>query len=257
MQSLSTGYIDSHAHIYLPEFDGDRGSIVDSAQKTRVYTILMPAIDSSTHHQMLQVEKQFPNCLSMMGLHPCSVTIDPASELEIVRNFLQSRKFIAVGEIGLDLYWDKTFIDQQYRAFHEQMTLAAEMELPVCIHSRNATGECIEVVRQYPKVKGVFHCFSGTREQAEEIVSLNWLLGIGGVVTFKNAGLDKIIADTGIGSVILETDAPYLAPVPFRGKRNESSYLRYVWEKLEVLLNIPGEDIRKLTTENCEQLFKL
>jgi TatD DNase family protein len=257
MQSLSTGYIDSHAHIYLPEFDGDRGSIVDSAKKAGISTILMPAIDSGTHDQMLQTEKEFPNCLSMMGLHPCSVTNDPTSELNIVRDFFATRSFIAVGEIGLDFYWDKTFTEQQYDAFHQQMGLAAELDLPICIHSRNATDECIEVVKQYPSVKGVFHCFSGNKQQAEEIISIGWLLGIGGVVTFKNAGLDKIITDIGISSVILETDAPYLAPVPFRGKRNESSYLRYVWEKLSGLLQMTEEEIQKITTDNCKKLFRL
>jgi TatD DNase family protein len=257
MQSRSMGYIDSHAHIYLPEFDADRNAVIERAQKSGVSTILLPAIDSSTHENMVAVEKQYSNCLSMIGLHPCSVTNDPSKELEIVKNWLQQRSFIAIGEIGLDFYWDKTFTEQQYDAFHQQMSLASAAGLPVCIHSRNATQECIDVVKQYKKVKGVFHCFSGDLEQANEIISIEWMLGIGGVLTFKNAGLDKIISKTGIGSVILETDAPYLAPVPFRGKRNESSYLELVWKKLSELLGKTPEEIRDITTSNCKRLFKL
>lgn len=257
MQSLSTRYIDSHAHIYLPEFDGDREMIVETAKAAGISTILMPAIDSGTHETMLNVQQQFPNCLSMMGLHPCSVTDDPTAELNLVAQYLEKGGFIAIGEIGLDFYWDKTFIKQQYEAFHRQMAMAAEMDLPVCIHSRNATEECIAVVKEYPSVKGVFHCFSGNLDEAGEIIGLGWQLGIGGVVTFKNAGLDKIIAQVGIASVILETDAPYLAPVPFRGKRNESSYLKYVWQKISEILGLSPEDIGQVTTANCERLFRL
>jgi TatD DNase family protein len=257
MQSESISYIDSHAHIYLPEFDADRARMLEKAAATGMKKVLMPAIDSSTHENMLKAEDSFPNCLSMIGLHPCSVTADPSAELEIVRNWLGKRKFIAIGEIGLDFYWDKTFTEQQYAAFHEQMKLAEAFDLPVCIHSRNATDECIDVVKQHPQVKGVFHCFSGDLKQAEEVIAAGWLLGIGGVVTFKNAGLDKIIQVIGIDNVILETDAPYLSPVPFRGKRNECGYIPYVIEKISVLTGQSRSEIAAITTANCEKLFRL
>ncbi len=257
MQSQSKGYIDSHAHIYLPEFDPDRDRMIHSAMDNDITHILMPAIDSSTHEQMVSVQELFPNCLSMMGLHPCSVKEDPTGELEQVKDWLKKRSFIAIGEIGLDLHWDKTFLKQQYEAFHQQMQLAAELRLPVSIHSRKATRECIDVIRQYPAVRGVFHCFSGDVKEAEDVISAGWLLGIGGVVTFKNSGLDKTISSIGAGSLILETDAPYLAPVPYRGKRNESGYLKFVVEKLSLLLKLSSTDIAMITTQNCRSLFAL
>lgn len=255
MQSQSRGYIDSHAHVYLPEFDQDRAEMLNNAMQEGLTRVIMPAIDSSTHEAMLKVEEEYPNCLSMIGLHPCSVTADPSSELRIVREWLEKRPFVAIGEIGLDFYWDKTFTKQQYDAFHAQMDMAKEKGLPVCIHSRNATDECIDVVRQHPEVKGVFHCFSGNLEQAQAVISQGWLLGIGGVVTFKNAGLDQIISVTGIDKVILETDAPYLAPVPYRGKRNECKYLGLVIEKLSAITGLSYEEVTTVTTRNCTALF--
>ena len=250
--------IDTHTHIYLPEFDDDRKEMIERAKAAGVSTMLLPAIDSSTHKAMLQTENDFPGCCAMIGLHPCSVNTDYEKELDVIRDYLHKRKFIAIGEIGLDFYWDKTFTDQQYAAFHQQIVLALQYDLPIVIHSRNATDECIEVVKQYPSVRGVFHCFSGNQEQAEKLIDIGFMMGIGGVLTFKNSGLDKVINAVGIQNVILETDAPYLAPVPYRGKRNEPAYTRLVAEKLVSIVGAKDlEEIAKITTENAQKLFRL
>jgi TatD DNase family protein len=249
--------IDSHAHIYLAEFEQDRAEMMERAQKTGVDTILMPAIDSSTHNMMLEVEKAWPGCHSMIGLHPCSVNQDYLKEIDIIEGYQKERSFIAIGEIGLDFYWDKTFSDQQYAAFHKQIEIALREKLPICIHSRNATRECIDVVKQHAGITGVFHCFSGTVEEAEEIMALGFYLGIGGVVSFKNSGLDKVVVAVGLDKVILETDAPYLAPVPFRGKRNEPAYLEYVVEKIATITGMDPEEIAKITTRNTMGVFGL
>lgn len=249
--------IDTHAHIYLPEFDADRTALMEAAHSSGVETILMPAIDSATHGLLLRVADEFPHCLPMMGLHPCSVQDNYRGELQLVEEYLQQRSFVAVGEIGLDFYWDKTYVDQQYQAFHHQVALARKLGLPVVIHSRNAVDECIDVVAEYPGLTGVFHCFSGTYGQAERIRSLGLMLGIGGVLTFKNSGLDKVVERNGLDGVILETDAPYLAPVPHRGKRNQPAYTRLVALKLSDLLGVSLEEIAEITTGNAKKLFKL
>lgn len=249
--------IDTHTHIYLPEFDEDRNLIMQRAKDVGVVVTILPAIDSTTHQIMLAAESTYENCYSMMGLHPCSVNQDYEKELEIINGYLKQKSFIAIGEIGLDFYWDKTFMEQQYEAFHRQIEIALHNNLPIVIHSRNAIDECIEVVKQYPGAKGVFHCFSGNEEQAKKIMDLNFMLGIGGVITFKSAGLDKVIGKMGLSHVILETDAPYLAPVPHRGKRNEPAYLRQVAEKLSAVCNLSLEKISELTTVNAKNLFQL
>lgn len=249
--------IDTHAHIYLPEFDLDRAAMLERASSRGVSTILMPAIDSTTHGAMLEMGETYAACSSMMGLHPCSVSGSFKAELAIVDGYLQERSFVAIGEIGLDFYWDKTFEREQYEVFHHQLQAAQHFGLPVVIHSRNATEECIQVINQYKGVRGVFHCFSGTVEQAEILSGLGFLLGIGGVITFKNAGLDKVISEVGIASVILETDAPYLAPIPFRGKRNEPGYLGLILEKLATVCGMPPEEVNKIATGNAAALFNL
>jgi TatD DNase family protein len=195
--------------------------------------------------------------MAMMGLHPCSVKEDFQAELKTARDFLEKRPFIAVGEIGLDLYWDKTFIEQQYMAFQEQIGWALHYDIPIAIHSRNATDECIAVVAKHQKgqLKGVFHCFSGDAVQAQKVIDLGFYLGIGGVVTFKNAGLDKILEHVALENIVLETDAPYLAPVPFRGKRNEPAYLKYVLEKLAEIKKVDKDEIAVITTANAKKLF--
>jgi TatD DNase family protein len=250
-------FIDTHTHIYLPEFDIDRDIMMQRAREANIDITIMPAIDSSTHDAMLAMESTYANCYSMIGLHPCSVNQDYKKELNIVKEYLDKGKFIAIGEIGLDFYWDKTFTKEQYTAFHQQIEIALQYDLPIVIHSRNAIDECIEVVKKHSGIKGVFHCFSGNEEQAKKIMELDFMLGLGGVVTFKNAGLDKVIEKIGLSHVILETDAPYLAPVPFRGKRNEPAYIKLIAEKLSVLCNCSVEAIAELTTENAKKLFKL
>ncbi len=248
-------YIDTHTHIYLSEFDEDRAACIARATAAGISHFYMPAVDASTHQKMLETESSFPSCLAMMGVHPCSVKMDFEKELQVAETYLRERKFIAVGEIGLDFYWDKTFMREQYHAFHYQIKLALELDYPIVIHSRNATDECIEVVQQYPALRGVFHCFSGSIDQAKKIIATGFYLGIGGVATFKNAGLDKVVAGTGLKNIVLETDAPYLAPVPHRGKRNEPVYTVLVAEKIAALLQISVEEVALTTTANAKNLF--
>ena len=258
--ALRMKLIDTHSHIYLPEFDLDRDAILERAENEGIRKILLPAIDSSTHEGMLKLEEDNSSiCLSMMGLHPCSVKEIYREELKIARDYLEKRPFKAVGELGLDFYWDKTFTEQQYAAFHEQIEWALHFDIPIAIHSRNSTDECIKVVTEHQKgkLKGVFHCFSGNTEQAQQVIDLGFYLGIGGVVTFKNSGLDKVMATINLENIILETDAPYLAPVPFRGKRNEPSYLKYVVEKIAEIKNTGVDEVAAITTENAEKLFGL
>lgn len=250
-------FIDSHAHIYLQEFNTDRDECIINAKTAGIGKILMPAVDASTHEAMLAAEEKYAACMAMMGLHPCSVTADYKKELDIVERYLEKRKFIAIGEIGLDFYWDKTFTGQQYDVFHFQINLALQHDLPIVIHSRNAIDECIEIIQQYPQLNGVFHCFSGNYEQAVKITEAGFMLGIGGVVTFKNSGLDKVIEKTGLQNIILETDAPYLAPPPHRGKRNEPAYIKLVAEKMSAVCNVSIEQVAELTTANAKNLFKL
>lgn len=252
--------IDSHSHIYVNEFDTDRAAMLKRASDQGVKNVLMPAIDSSTHTAMLQAEKEFPEqCKSMIGLHPCSVKENYKDEMKIVEEYLSQRKFVAVGETGLDFYWDLTFKEQQYSAFDQQIKWAIEYDTPVVIHSRNSTDECIEMIKQNQdgKLKGVFHCFSGNTEQAKKIIDLGFYLGIGGVLTFKNSGLDAVIKNFDLNNIVLETDAPYLAPVPFRGKRNESSYLKYVVQKLAEIKEMDVEKVSEQTTLNAKKLFGL
>lgn len=252
--------IDTHSHIYLPEFDVDRLEMVTRAENEGVRLILMPAIDNHTHSIMFGVEKDFSGtCRGMMGLHPCSVKETYQEELKIVQDHFERREFVAVGETGLDFYWDTTLMKEQHESFQIQIELAMQYNVPVVIHSRNSVDECIKVIgnNQKGKLKGVFHCFSGNIEQAKQIVELGFYLGIGGVITFKNSGLDQVMVDVDMTNVILETDAPYLAPVPFRGKRNECSYLKYVVEKLGEIKNLSKNEIEMVTTENAKKLFSL
>lgn len=252
--------IDTHSHIYLSEFDADRAEMLMRAENERVRLILMPAIDNQTHLMMFGVEQDFSSiCRGMMGLHPCSVKENHREELKVVKGHFERRAFVAVGETGLDFYWDRTFVKEQYDSFQFQIELAIQYDVPVVIHSRNSIDECIKVIgnNQKGNLKGVFHCFSGNIEQAKQIIELGFYLGIGGVITFKNSGLDRVMADVDMRNVILETDAPYLAPVPFRGKRNECSYLKYVVEKLSELKNISKNEIEMVTTDNARKLFCL
>lgn len=249
--------IDSHCHLYLEEFKDDLPTVIQRARDAGVQKFYLPAVDSGTTEQMFMLEQQYPDiCLAMMGLHPCSVKENYKSELALVTEWLTKRKFPAVGEIGLDFYWDKTFIKEQYEAFHEQIDLAISHELPIVIHTREAMDETIAVVKEYDgKVKGIFHCFGGTVDQARQITDLGFHLGIGGVLTYKKSGLENVIKEIDLKHIVLETDAPYLTPVPFRGKRNESSYLKYISEKIADIKNIPVDEVAEATSVNVSKIF--
>jgi TatD DNase family protein len=250
--------IDTHCHIYGEEFDRDLPAIIERAENEGVEKFYLPGIDSSVIDRMLKTEQQFPGkCLAMMGLHPCSVKEDYRQELAVVAEWLDRRRFAAVGEIGLDFYWDKTFSDQQYDAFRQQLELAKQHKLPAVLHCRDSLDESIGVVKslQDGRLSGIFHCFGGTPEQARQITDLGFYLGIGGIITYKNSGLGPVIEQTSLDHIVLETDAPYLSPVPFRGKRNESSYLKYVVQKLAELKQAPVEEVAAITTRNAQKIF--
>ena len=252
-------FIDTHTHLYSEEFNEDRTAIINKAISNSVTRLYLPNIDSNSIDGMLQLEKEFPdNCFAMMGLHPCSVKENYLEELIIVKKWLDKRKFIAIGEIGIDLYWDKTFITEQEIAFKKQIDWALEYNYSIVIHCRNAFDEIFTILQSYSKLpKGIFHCFSGDVEQAQKILALkNFKLGIGGVVTFKNSGLDKVVETISIEDIILETDSPYLAPMPYRGKRNESSYIPLIAKKVAELKNISIEEVENVTTNNANFIFE-
>ncbi len=251
--------IDTHAHLYSEEFQVDIDLVMDRAQKAGVSKMYLPAIDSSETESMMALEQKYPGvCIAMMGLHPCYVKENVALELEHVRSWLEKRDFVAIGEIGLDFYWDKTFTHQQYEAFDIQMQWALELNRPIVIHTRNAMQETINRVKPFAQkgLKGIFHCFSGSTESAKQIIDLGFLLGIGGVITYKNAGLPEVLENVNLEHLVLETDAPYLTPVPFRGKRNESSYLSFIITKLAEVKGISEEEVARITTLNAEMIFQ-
>ncbi len=252
--------VDSHCHLYLDEFKTDIKEVLKRAETEGVNKFYLPGIDSSEIENIILLEEKFPGkCIAMMGLHPCSVKENYQDELAVVADWLSKRKFAAVGEIGLDFYWDKTFIDLQYEAFKIQIELSLQYKLPIVIHTRNAMQETIDVVNEFiPKgVRGIFHCFGGSYKNAREIIDAGFYLGIGGVVTYKNAGLAEVLEKIELNHLVLETDSPYLTPVPFRGKRNESSYLKYVVEKIAQIKNISVEEVAAVTTSNAEKIFGL
>ena len=252
-------FIDTHTHLYSEEFNEDRTAVINTAISNSVTKLYLPNIDSNSIDGMLQLEKEFPdNCFAMMGLHPCSVKENYLDELTIVKKWLDKRKFIAIGEIGIDLYWDKTFITEQEIAFKKQIDWALEYNYSIVIHCRNAFDEIFAILQSYKKLpKGIFHCFSGDVEQAQKILALkNFKLGIGGVVTFKNSGLDKVVETISIEDIVLETDSPYLAPMPYRGKRNESSYIPLIAKKVAELKNISIEEVENITTKNANFIFE-
>ena len=251
-------FIDTHTHLYSEEFNTDRTDVILNAINLGVDKFFLPNVDSSSINGMLELEQQFPaNCFPMMGLHPCSVKENYLEELAIVKSWLDKRRFIAIGEIGMDLYWDKTFVKEQELAFRQQIDWALEFHYTIIIHCRNAFDEIFAVLKSYPKLpKGIFHCFSGTIDQAQRILDLGtFKLGIGGVVTFKNSGLDKVVEQLSINDIVLETDAPYLAPNPYRGKRNESAYIPLVAQKIADIKQITLKDIALITTKNAEEIF--
>ncbi|MGR5164965.1 TatD family hydrolase [Vibrio owensii] len=252
--------IDTHAHIYASEFDNDRDEVVKRALEQGIDRILLPNIDLESIEPMLKTEAAYPEvCRSMMGLHPCYVDGNVEQTLEIIRGWFEKHNFIAVGEIGIDLYWDKTFRAEQEMAFVTQLNWAKEMNLPVVIHTRDSIEETLTLLRQEQdgSLRGVFHCFGGSVEEAQAINELGFHLGLGGVSTFKNGGMDKVIPHLDMSWVILETDCPYLAPVPHRGKRNEPAYTSLVAARVAELRGESLEVIDTLTTKNAEELFNL
>jgi TatD DNase family protein len=252
-------YIDSHTHLYDEQITADPEAI-NRAINAGVTKMYMPNCDHTTIESMLQIADAYPaNCFPMMGLHPCYVKEDYQKELSLVEEWLGKRKFYAIGEIGLDYYWDLTFKQQQIEAFEKQIDLALAHDLPIVIHSRESTRDCIDIVRkkQNGKLKGIFHCFSGTAEEAKEIVALGFYLGIGGVVTYKKTNLPDILKEVSLSNIVLETDAPYLAPVPYRGKRNESAYIPIIAEKIADIMDISAPEVADTTTENAEKIFPI
>ncbi len=250
--------IDTHCHLYLPEFDADREAMLQRATSKGISAFYLPGIDSSVIDSMLAMEAAWPEqCFPMMGLHPCSVKENFKEELSIIEDWLSKRSFVAIGEIGLDFYWDKTFIQQQYEAFKQQMELALLYNLPIVIHSRNAMKECIDTVKPYAAkgLKGIFHCFGDSLDLANEIINMGFYIGIGGVITYKKSGVAEVVKDIPLDLIVLETDAPYLAPVPFRGKRNESSYISYVAEKIAEVKEMSVDEVAAVTTANARNIF--
>ncbi|MHA6697512.1 TatD family hydrolase [Chryseobacterium sp. A301] len=251
--------IDTHTHLYSEAFEQDRDQVIKRAQEVGVEKFYLPAIDSSTHESMLALEKRYPDSIyAMMGLHPCSVKPETyETELKQVRAYLEKRAFCAIGEIGIDLYWDKETLEIQTHAFELQIDWAIELDIPIVIHARESFDEVFEVLerKRHPKLRGIFHCFTGSYEQALQAIDLGFLLGIGGVVTFKNGGIYKFLGEISLKHIVLETDSPYLAPVPYRGKRNESSYLSLVAGKLVDVYQVDFDQIKKQTTKNAEILF--
>ena len=246
--------IDTHAHIYLEHFEEDLDEVIKRARETGVKKILLPNIDSTSIESMLKLEEKYPDlCYPMMGLHPCSVK----KELKLVEDWFSKRSFLAVGEMGTDLYWDKTFWEQQKEAFHFQCELALKYDLPIVIHCRETIDKTIDLVRQYEGkgLKGVFHCFTGSIEQGKQITDQGFYLGLGGVSTFKNGGMDQVIPHLDRSKIILETDSPYLTPTPHRGKRNEPAYVSLVADKVSEYLNMSKEELDTLTTANANALF--
>jgi len=251
-------FIDTHTHLYSEEFKTDIDAVLQKAIAAGVEKFFLPNIDSSSVAGMHALcEKHPQHCFPMMGLHPCSVKENYKEELAIAYNYLQSKKYIAVGEIGIDLYWDKTFYKQQVEAFETQINWALEFNLPIVIHCRNSFDEIFEELTRFKKLpKGIFHCFSGNAEQAQKVIDITgFKLGIGGVVTFKNSGLDKAIEHIDLNHLVLETDSPYLAPVPYRGKRNESSYIPLIAAKIAEIKNCSLLDVATITTANAKEIF--
>ncbi|MFM2135996.1 MAG: hypothetical protein RL021_1396 [Bacteroidota bacterium] len=249
---------DTHIHLYAEEYDPVRDQLLKDAAAAGVNRFFLPNIDRESIPLMLSLEQRYPaSCFPMMGLHPCYVKENWENELALVEEWWSKRDFCAVGEIGIDLYWDKTFLEEQKEVFRRQILLANSRKRPVVIHCRQSFDEVVSVLRETPKSnpQGIFHCFSGTAEQAREVIGMGFLLGIGGVVTYPKSGMDAVVREIPLEHLVLETDAPYLAPVPHRGKRNLPAYLRLVAEKVADLKNLPLEEVARVTTENSHQLF--
>ena len=252
--------IDTHTHLYSEEFDKDRAEMIARAKAAGVTRCFIPAIDSSYTERMFQLKNEYPDYVFLMnGLHPCNVKENYKEELTHVENLMPTHSFCAIGEIGIDLYWDKTFLKEQQEAFAWQIQLAKKHQLPIVIHCREAFEEVFEVLESEKgdDLFGIFHCFSGTEAQAYRAIDYGLHLGIGGVVTFKNGNIDKFLRNIDLQHIVLETDSPYLAPVPYRGKRNESAYIVQVADKLSDIYELPVDEIKRITTENATKIFKI
>lgn len=252
--------IDTHTHLYLKEFAADIDDVINRAKNLKINNFFLPAIDSSYTESMIALKNAYPDIMHLMaGLHPCSVKDNYLEELSHVENVLKNHAIVAIGEIGIDLYWDKSTLNIQKKAFASQIRLAKDLNLPIVIHCRNAFDEIFEVLEKEKSenIGGIFHCFSGNYDQALKAISFNMKLGIGGVVTFKNGKIDKFLKKIPLDNLVLETDSPYLAPPPFRGKRNESSYLSIIIDKLTEVYEIPAEKIIEITSTNAIELFKI
>jgi TatD DNase family protein len=255
-------FIDTHTHLYAEEFDADRDSVIQNAVGKGITKLLLPAIDRSYYERlMLLASNNSQNCFPMIGLHPTSVKTNFLEEIDFVEKTLEKEreKFYGIGEIGIDLYWDKTYVNEQTIAFGHQLDLAINYQLPVAIHTRNSFGIAIDMISQKNNrgLKGVFHCFSGSVEQAHQAIKLGFMLGIGGIITYKNSGLQYVLQEISLDHLVLETDAPYLPPVPYRGQRNESAYIPFIAEKIAEIKNVPLVEIAEKTTENALTLFNL
>lgn len=253
-------FIDTHAHLYLPQFEEDINEVMLNAKDKHVHKIFLPNIDSSSIKSLHHLCKQYPDqCYPLMGLHPCSVKENYKEEIAIIKDHLSHHKYYGIGETGIDLYWDKTFVKEQLDAFEEQIKLALEYDLPIIIHSRDSLDLTIETIEKNyeDSLTGVFHCFNGNEKQAQRIIDLGFYMGLGGVITFKNSGMQDLLEKINLDCVVLETDAPYLSPVPYRGKRNESSYIPLIAERLANLRGCSIKSIQEQTTKNALALYKI
>lgn len=252
-------FIDTHCHLYVNEFESDRDEVLQRAVDAGVERFYLPAIDRESGSSMLDLADKYPDrCIPMIGLHPCSVKSAYTDELSYVEQMLHGRKFAAIGEIGLDYYWDKQFINEQKIAFEHQITLANKYSLPIVIHTREAMRDTFDLVKTNPvDRKGIFHCFGGSVEEAKQIIELGFYLGIGGVLTYKKAGLSEVLPHLPLESMVLETDAPYLTPVPNRGKRNESSYIPIIARELSRVMKVSIEEIAEVTSANAKKIFAI
>jgi TatD DNase family protein len=249
---------DTHTHLFLDEFDSDCEQVIQRAINAGVEKMILPNVDSGTIQRLFNTYELAPsNCFPAIGLHPCSVKANYKEELDIHEKILKQHQFVAIGEVGIDLYWDKTFFKEQIIALEKQIEWAIQYNLPVILHCRDSFDKLYEIVSRYKNLKGVFHAFIGNIGQAKKVIGLGFYLGIGGVVTFKNSGLDKVIENINLEHIVLETDSPYLTPVPYRGKRNESAYITFIADKIAGITNIDVKIVADITTKNAVNLFKI
>ncbi|MDN3668185.1 TatD family hydrolase [Echinicola jeungdonensis] len=257
-KELLMHYIDTHAHIYSKKYDNDRDDVIRRCEEKGVKKIYMPNVDVDSIDPMLEAELKYPDvCVPMMGLHPCEVDKNFEKQLYVIEEWLNKRDFVAIGEIGTDLYWDKSLFEYQKEALRIQVEWAKEKKLPIVLHCRESIDETIQIIEELKEenLTGIFHCFTGTVNQAKKIMEMDFLLGIGGVSTFKNGGLDKVLPEIGLGQLVLETDGPYLAPVPYRGKRNSPEYIPLIAERVGDLTENPLEKVAKITNFNANKIF--